>query len=215
MHLAGMNRYQAFGIHFGISLMIFIGLVTMVLFVWYPGVLREVDSSWQQALIMIAGVDLVLGPLLTLIVFNPAKKSLKMDLSIIAIAQIAALIAGTYTVHQARPVALYVSFPAEGFEILTANNLAPKTESYLIENGSLFFYYTGKELFGPSNQKDLQPDQLIPTSEGDFNSYLSTKMPQSLFLFEKTLSIDIPAANAKAIFDLEGNYKRLEDQTSQ
>ena len=67
MHLAGMNRYQAFGIHFGISLMIFIGLVTMVLFVWYPGVLREVDSSWQQALIMIAGVDLVLGPLLTLI----------------------------------------------------------------------------------------------------------------------------------------------------
>jgi hypothetical protein len=150
MHLAGMNRYQAFGIHFGISLLIFIGLVGMVLFIWYPGILKEVDESWKQALIMIAGVDLVLGPLLTLIVFNPIKKSLKMDLSVIAVAQIAALIAGTYTVHQARPVALYVSFPPAGFEILTANTLTTETQLFLSETEHPFYYYSGSDLLGPS-----------------------------------------------------------------
>lgn len=209
MHLAGMNRYQAFGIHFGISLLIFIGLVGMVLFVWYPGILKEVDESWKQALIMIAGVDLVLGPLLTLIVFNPAKKSLKMDLSIIAIAQTAALITGTYTVHQARPVALYVSFPAEGFEILTANNLSADTEAHLKKENSPFFYYNGPEPFGPRNTKDLLPEQLIPTEQGDFDAYLSSKMPKHLYQSGDLIALDIPAAGSKVFFNSGGEYLKL------
>ena len=181
MHLAGMNRYQAFGIHFGISLMIFIGLVAMVLFVWYPGVLREVDSSWQQALIMIAGVDLVLGPLLTLIVFNPAKKSLKMDLSIIAVAQIAALVAGTYTVHQARPVALIVSFPPIGFKVVSANMLQSSALDKVEAAKQLTFYYSGPELFGPKSTLELTDKTLAPTTDTNFSKFITSKAPIALF----------------------------------
>ena len=214
MHLAGMNRYQAFGIHFGISLMIFIGLVAMVLFVWYPGVLREVDSSWQQALIMIAGVDLVLGPLLTLIVFNPAKKSLKMDLSIIAVAQIAALVAGTYTVHQARPVALYVSFPPQGFEILTANSLSDETRLVLSESDTPFYYYSGKELLGPQNPMDLKPTELSSTQDGKFIEFLAAKAPEELYMRENEIVLSVALKPVSLIFDQNGRFLNLETPTS-
>ena len=181
MHLAGMNRYQAFGIHFGISLLIFIGLVCMVLFVWYPGILKEVDESWKQALIMIAGVDLVLGPLLTLIVFNPIKKSLKMDLSVIAVAQIAALIAGTYTVHQARPVALIVSFPPVGFKVVSANMLQSSALEKVEADRQLTFYYSGPELFGPNSTLELTEQTLAPTTDIHFSQFITSKAPIALF----------------------------------
>jgi hypothetical protein len=38
------------------------------------------------ALLLVPGVDVVLGPIIVLIVFNPAKKYLRLDLAIIAVA---------------------------------------------------------------------------------------------------------------------------------
>lgn len=213
MHLAGMNRYQAFGIHFGISLLIFIGLVAMVLFVWYPGILKEVDESWQQALIMIAGVDLVLGPLLTLIVFNPAKKSLKMDLSIIAAVQIAALVAGTYTVHQARPLALYVSFPPAGFEILTANTLTTETQLFLSDAEHPFYYYSGSELLGPPNT-ELTPADLSPTIDGEFVKFLESKAPKEMYLKDDQLILGVAMKAITLKFDQQGVFTGLVKDTS-
>ena len=48
-------------------------------------------------------VDVIVGPLLTFIVFKKGKKSLKFDLGFIALLQIAALIYGSYTVYNGRP----------------------------------------------------------------------------------------------------------------
>ena len=204
MHLAGMNRYQAFGIHFGISLLIFIGLVAMVLFVWYPGILKEVDESWQQALIMIAGVDLVLGPLLTLIVFNPAKKSLKMDLSVIAVAQIAALVAGTYTVHQARPVALIISFPPVGFKVVSANMLNSSVLEKVEAAKHPTFYYSGSELFGPNSTLDFTKQSLNATTDGKFNSFINSKSPITLFQQGNQLLFPIENQPTSILLDEEG-----------
>jgi len=204
MHLAGMNRYQAFGIHFGISLLIFIGLVGMVLFVWYPGILKEVDESWKQALIMIAGVDLVLGPLLTLIVFNPIKKSLKMDLSVIAVAQIAALIAGTYTVHQARPVALIVSFPPVGFKVVSANMLQSSALEKVEAAKHPTFYYSGSELFGPNSTLDFTEQNLNATTDGKFDSFVNSKSPITLFQQDNHLLFPIENQPVSILLDEEG-----------
>jgi len=204
MHLAGMNRYQAFGIHFGISLLIFIGLVGMVLFVWYPGILKEVDESWKQALTMIAGVDLVLGPLLTLIVFNPIKKSLKMDLSVIAVAQIAALIAGTYTVHQARPVALIVSFPPVGFKVVSANMLQSSALEKVEAAKHPTFYYSGSELFGPNSTLDFTEQNLNATTDGKFDSFVNSKSPITLFQQDNHLLFPIENQPVSILLDEEG-----------
>ncbi|NJN51841.1 MAG: hypothetical protein HC809_08785 [Gammaproteobacteria bacterium] len=100
-----MSRYRAFAIHFAISFAIFLGLSWVVLYVWYPGFFFQTDGGWEGMRIIIA-VDLVLGPLLTLIVFKAGKPGLKFDLSAIAFTQAIALAAGLYIVHDERPLGM-------------------------------------------------------------------------------------------------------------
>lgn len=98
-----MNRWQAFLIHAGLSFIIFAVLLSLIWFVWYPGIFINM-GGWQGVKI-IGSVGLVLGPLLTLIVFNPVKKSLKWDLLVIGVVQIACLVFGMHVVYSQRPVA--------------------------------------------------------------------------------------------------------------
>jgi hypothetical protein len=84
------------------------GLVAfLVLILWYPPPFHQV-SGGLGLLALIVGVDIVLGPLLTLIVAAPTKSSdqLKLDVSKIVLIQFAGLAYGLYTMEQARPVAL-------------------------------------------------------------------------------------------------------------
>jgi hypothetical protein len=117
--LTEYNRYQAFAVHMAISLVIFFVLLLFITQYWYPGILFDTGNAWK-AIAMIVGIDLVLGPLLTLIVFNHNKTSLKLDLWIIALVQTAALVYGTWTIHQTRPVAL--AYINTSFMTIYANN---------------------------------------------------------------------------------------------
>ena len=76
-----MNRFGAFAVHLGISLIIFIILGYLILFHWYPDFFFTSDGGWQGIRI-VAFVDLVLGPVLTLVVFNnkKPKAELRRDL---------------------------------------------------------------------------------------------------------------------------------------
>ncbi len=100
-----MSRYKAFAIHLGISLVIFAALAALVVYVWYPDFFFETDGGWQGIRIIVL-VDLVLGPLLTLIVYRAGKPGLKMDLTLIGTFQSLCLIAGTYVVYTERPLGL-------------------------------------------------------------------------------------------------------------
>jgi hypothetical protein len=81
-----MTRYHASFYHFLISFAIFILLSYLVLMVWYPEFFYSIDGGWEGMRIII-GVDLVLGPVLTLIVFRAGKPGLKMDLTLIGLFQ--------------------------------------------------------------------------------------------------------------------------------
>lgn len=100
-------RLKAAGIHLGISVVIFFGILYLILVEWYPGVFFEAEGGWSGIKLM-AAVDLVLGPSLTFIIFSrlKAKKEIILDLSLIAIVQISALIWGGMQVYSERPVAL-------------------------------------------------------------------------------------------------------------
>ncbi len=102
-----MNRFGAFLIHLAISLAIFAVLAWLVVYVWYPDFFFASDGGWQGIRIIVL-VDLVLGPLLTLVVFNRNKPraELRRDLSIIATFQTVCLAAGTWVVYSERPLAL-------------------------------------------------------------------------------------------------------------
>ena len=99
------TRFKAFAVHLGLSLIIFAGLLLVVVFDWYRFPLFGIEGGWRGIQI-IAGCDIVLGPLLTLIVFKPGKPSLKFDLSVIAAIQFAALVSGTWIAYAQRPVLL-------------------------------------------------------------------------------------------------------------
>jgi len=97
-------------------------LVFMVT-VWYRWPLFEVSGGSGITLIL-AGVDVTLGPLITLIIFKSGKKGLKFDLTVIALVQATALAYGIHVVYLARPV--YLVFAFDRFNLVTAKDLDPK-----------------------------------------------------------------------------------------
>lgn len=101
------TRWAAAGIHLGLSVVIFAVIMIFMWFYWYPGALFESAGGWQGVKI-IAAIDVVLGPLLTLIIYNAGKKArdLTVDLGAIALIQFACLGAGLYVVINERPVAI-------------------------------------------------------------------------------------------------------------
>ncbi len=64
------NRLTATVVHFFISLVVFVALIGTLLFFWYPSPYFSASGGWQ-GLRLVAALDLVLGPLMTLIIFNP------------------------------------------------------------------------------------------------------------------------------------------------
>ena len=116
------NRYLASAIHLCISMLVFSLFVFVLLQFWYPAPFFSASGGWQ-GLRIVAFIDIVLGPLLTLVIFNPTKpkKELIFDLSLVAIMQITALCWGIYTVYQQRPVA--VAFLDYSFYTVPAQEL--------------------------------------------------------------------------------------------
>ncbi|MEM7096949.1 MAG: hypothetical protein AAF541_01725 [Pseudomonadota bacterium] len=100
-----MSRFSAFAIHLGLSLAIFVVLAYLVVFQWYPDFFFQTDGGWRGMRIIIF-VDLVLGPMLTLVVYKAGKPGLKTDLTVIGLLQTVCLIAGTWVVYSERPITI-------------------------------------------------------------------------------------------------------------
>lgn len=100
-------KLRAAFIHIGISVVILFVFLYLILVNWYPEPFFSTDGGWNGIQIMLF-VDMVLGPALTFIIFNPRKsrKEILVDLSIIAIVQISALAWGGLTVYKQRPIAV-------------------------------------------------------------------------------------------------------------
>lgn len=111
-------KLKAFLIHLVLSGLVIGAFLTAVTQLWYPDVLFGIEDVWEGLRILIP-VDAILGPLLTLVLFVPGKKGLKLDLTVIALLQLGALFYGGYTIYQQRPVG-YV-FVVDRFEVVVAS----------------------------------------------------------------------------------------------
>jgi hypothetical protein len=96
-------KLLATGIHFALSAIVLGAIAVLLLQLWYPWPLWKMLDAPGMLMIAI-GVDLVIGPLLTALVYKPGKRTLKLDLSVIVLLQVAALAFGVHTMAQARPV---------------------------------------------------------------------------------------------------------------
>ncbi len=115
-----LSRWQAAGIHLLISAAIAGVALLVLLKIWYPPPFFAAEGGDDLLFILIA-VDVVLGPLITLIIFKSGKPELRRDLAIIGIIQICALAYGLHVMFVARPV--YVVLTLDQFDTVRANDL--------------------------------------------------------------------------------------------
>lgn len=112
----------AASIHLTCSLIVAALAGVLVFGLWYPYPYREL-SGGRELFLLIVAVDVVCGPLLTAVVFNPAKPRAELwrDLGLIALIQLGALGYGLFTVWQARP--LFLVQEVDRFKVVMAPDL--------------------------------------------------------------------------------------------
>jgi hypothetical protein len=108
------QRARASAIHLAISVAVAAIAALQIFLVWYPNPVQKAMGA-NGLFWLILTVDVILGPLLTFVVFNPSKKSLKMDLALIGLVQVIALSYGMHTMYQGKPA--YISFAKDRFEV--------------------------------------------------------------------------------------------------
>lgn len=134
MHL---SRYRvaarAAGIH-GLCTVLVASMAAWLVFgIWYAYPYREL-SGGRELFLLVVAVDVVCGPLLTFVLFNPQKpkKELWMDLSLVALIQLAALGYGMWTVWQARP--LYLVYEVDRYKVISAPDVNAEELKALLPN---------------------------------------------------------------------------------
>lgn len=117
-----LNKFKASLFHFIASLIVLGIILANIIIFWFPRPFLEI-SNFKEITIILLLVDLILGPLLTFVIYKPKKKSLKFDFSVIASIQILALAYGLYTLYLAHPV--YITYHGGEFHIVTAQHADP------------------------------------------------------------------------------------------
>ena len=118
------KRLKFFLYHSITSVVIALVVIGLVFLIWYPAPLAYAVGVTHIFLMLII-IDVILGPFLAWLVYKEGKRTLKMDLSIIILIQIAALTYGVYSIAQARPV--WIVFNDNAFELVRYNQI--KTEN--------------------------------------------------------------------------------------
>ena len=122
-----MSGLRAFLVHLSLSAAVVGSGFAVVFFVWYPQPYFEVVGAWYLIRILFV-VDVILGPLLTFVVFKSGKPGLKFDLSVIALVQIAALVYGATVIYQERPY--YMVFAVDRFQLVPKKGIDPSQLKY-------------------------------------------------------------------------------------
>ena len=117
-----MSRWKAASIHLSISIAVGLLVFALLFLVWFPQPYFDAAGG-QHLILVLLGVDLVLGPLLTLILFKSGKKGMLFDLYLIGLVQSAALVYGMHVIVQARPA--FIVAAIDRFNVVAANELDP------------------------------------------------------------------------------------------
>jgi len=113
---------RAASIHLLCSLAVALLTAILMFELWYPFPYRELAGG-RELFLLIIGVDVVCGPLLTMVLFNPAKPQAELwrDLGLVALIQLGALGYGLGTVCEARP--LFLVQEIDRFKVIAAPDL--------------------------------------------------------------------------------------------
>ena len=115
--MSEFSRQRAFFLHLLMSAVLAVAGLAVVFLLWYPKPLHEAVGVTSIFLLLL-GVDVVLGPCLTWVVFKPGKKTLALDLTIIIAVQLLAFGYGIHTMAEGRPAWLVLN--TDRFDLVRA-----------------------------------------------------------------------------------------------
>lgn len=144
--------------HLAASITVALCCAALVFGLWYPHPYRDI-SGGRELFTLLISVDVIIGPLLTLFVFNPRKPRAELwrDLGIIVALQLTALGYGMYSVHQARPV--FLAFEGNRFRAVSAAEVDP-TQLHEAAGDLGALSHTGPRLIGVRLAKPEDADYL-------------------------------------------------------
>lgn len=209
-------KLKATLIHLGISAVIVLSFLIFVRSYWYPEPFFSI-SGLSTILIMIVAVDLVLGPLLTFIVFKSNKPTLKFDLATIAAIQLAALSYGAYTVYQAHP--LYITYAIDRFSPINASEVEPTNAKFPELNKSKLTGPTLVYLQKPTDRAEMSKITMeVMSGKADLDARAEYYFPLNQKIDEvlsRSLNINIFAKKTEHKVKLDAfitkHGKKLED----
>ena len=109
------ERAKAGGAHLLLSAVL-LGIALYLVFVlWYPSPLPAAAGVGRMYLLML-GIDIIVGPMLTFVVYKKHRLKLLFDLVVILILQFAAYLYGLHVVAQGRPA--WLVFVVDDFELV-------------------------------------------------------------------------------------------------
>lgn len=194
----------AFLVHLSISAFVAISCVGLVFGLLYPGVFSKAADVSYLFFLMIA-IDIILGPLLTFVIYKKGKKTLKFDLFVIGLLQVSALIYGLYSVYIARPA--YVAYDKGIFHLVRVHEIE-KTHMNLAHE-----QYKKQNLFGVDYV--FVRNQFVSKQERDriyFDEYLANvpafiKPEMYLPYSENSIQATKAAMNLNKLYDYNENEK--------
>lgn len=213
------TKLSATTTHFLLSCFIFLLFIITLRTLWFPEPYFTASGGWQ-GLKIVAFIDIVLGPLLTFIVFNTKKpkKELFIDLSIIFALQISALVWGINTVYNQRPVAItfwensFYTVPYAAVDTLYKNT--PQL-SQLTEKSHQFFIVPKPTTVDGINtlndevlKKQLPPFQLINRYQ-TIDTHFKQITPHSIDIHE---IVDSNASMKQELNHILSKNKRVIDE---
>jgi len=158
--------------HLCISVLIALAAGIVVFGLWYPFPYRNL-SGGLHLFVTLVSVDVVCGPLLTFILFNPAKswREMIVDFSLIGLIQLAALLYGMHVVAQARPV--IVAFEVDRLVAVSAEEI---DHSKLHQALPPFqrLSWSGPRLVGTRQAK---PDEVLKSVQDSLNGVEPSARP--------------------------------------
>ena len=118
-----MTKLKAFSIHITASALVVGCVLALIWLIWYPAPFLQLFGA-PVTLELLIGVNLVLGPALTLLLYKPGKPHLLLHMSVILLIQIAALIYGASFAYSERPC--YMIYVVDRFEAVSCSRIDPK-----------------------------------------------------------------------------------------
>src|ERR1700686_4646840 len=159
-------RLKALGLHLlgsTVALTLIFGALYLGWYRWPGWYLADVS----QVVFVMAGVDLVVGPLLTLIIAKASKprRVLMRDIAVIVAIQLVALIYGTMSIWNGRP--LYYAFSENVLQVVQAYDIDPgelalarRQKAPLVPH----WYSLPRWIWAPLPQESHERDQIVSSA---------------------------------------------------